>query len=279
MNNRLIVIMGPTAVGKTTTAIEMAQQLHTHILSFDSRQFYSELNIGVARPTSEELSAAPHHFIANRSVTQPYNIFQYQEEALQLLDELFKEHETVIAVGGSALYAEALCHGVAVLPDPSPELRAKLTKQLQTEGVESLQKQLKVLDPEYYAKVDKQNGVRLQRAIEVCLTAGKPYSELLKGSRVERPFKIDYHVVKTTPENLRNRINLRVDMMMQQGLLDEVKQLVEYRNLNTLNTVGYRELFAYLDGKLSLDEAVLQIKNHTWQYAKKQLTWLKKLIK
>lgn len=279
MNNRLIVIMGPTAVGKTTTAIEMAQQLHTHILSFDSRQFYSELNIGVARPTPEELSAAPHHFIANRSVTQPYNIFQYQEEALQLLDELFKEHETVIAVGGSALYAEALCHGVAVLPDPSPELRAKLTKQLQTEGVESLQKQLKVLDPEYYAKVDKQNGVRLQRAIEVCLTAGKPYSELLKGSRVERPFKIDYHVVKTTPENLRNRINLRVDMMMQQGLLDEVKQLVEYRNLNTLNTVGYRELFAYLDGKLSLDEAVLQIKNHTWQYAKKQLTWLKKLIK
>ena len=279
MNNRLIIVMGPTAVGKTSKAIEMAQQLDTHILSFDSRQFYSELNIGVARPTDEELKAAPHHFIACRSVVQPYNIFQYQDEAIRLLEQLFKEHQTVIAVGGSSLYAEALSHGVAVMPDPTPELRAQLTYKLQTEGVEALQRQLQELDPVYYEKVDRQNGIRLQRAIEVCLTAGKPYSEMIQNSKVERPFDIEYHIVETTPENLRNRINLRVDMMMQQGLVEEVKSLTQYRQLNTLNTVGYREIFDYFDGKLSLEEAVVQIKNHTWQYARKQLTWIKKLKK
>lgn len=275
---KLIVVMGPTAVGKTKEAIRLANSLSTEILSFDSRQFYQELNIGVARPSPEELSAAPHHFIACRSVANPYNIFQYEQDALKAIQALSASHDAVVAVGGSGLYAEALCNGVAVMPDPPKELRERLYQQLRDEGVAPLQRQLQALDPEYYAKVDIKNGIRLQRAIEVCLTTGKTYTEVIKDSRKPRPFEIEYRVVQAAPEVLRERIDSRVDLMMQQGLLEEAASLTPFRHLNTLNTVGYKELFQYLDGHLTLDQAVQQIKWHTWQYAKKQLTWLKSRI-
>lgn len=271
--------MGPTAVGKTKEAIRLANVLSTEILSFDSRQFYEELNIGVARPSAEELAAARHHFIACRSVRQPYNIFQYEQDALALLDQLFAAHETVVAVGGSGLYAEALAQGVAVMPDPPAELRERLSRQLREEGVESLQCRVKELDPEYYERVDKHNGIRLQRALEVMLTTGRPYSEVVRDSRRERPFEIEYRIVEAEPDELRRRIDSRVDLMMDQGLLQEVESLIQYRGLNTLNTVGYKELFDYMDGTLSLPDAVQQIKWHTWQYAKKQMTWLKSKVR
>lgn len=276
--NKLIVIMGPTAVGKTATAIAMAREVGCEILSFDSRQFYSELNIGVARPSEEELSMAKHHFIACRSVQDPYNIFQYEQEALAKLEQLFAACDTAIAVGGSGLYAEALCHGVALLPDPTPELRQRLSAQLQSEGAAALLAQLEVLDPEYSKVVDRSNGVRIQRALEVCLMSGKPYSQMIVDSRKMRPFEIEYCVVAAAPEVLRQRIDRRVDMMMEAGLLQEVERVAKYRHLNTLNTVGYKEIFAYMDGTITKEDAVRQIKWHTWQYAKKQLTWIKKKV-
>lgn len=270
--------MGPTAVGKTKEAIRLANEFSTEILSFDSRQFYNELNIGVARPSQEELASARHHFIACRSVTAPYDIFHFEQDALSLLQLLFCHSDTAIAVGGSGLYAEALAQGVAIMPDPPIQLRQELSMLLKTQGVAPLQQKLKELDPVYYDRVDKQNGVRLQRALEVCLSTGRPYSQVIQDSRKPRSFQIEYRIVTTPLDNLRNRIDMRVDMMMEQGLLDEVQALVGFRHLNTLNTVGYKELFAYLDGQVTLADAVQQIKWHTWQYAKKQLTWLKSRV-
>lgn len=275
---KLIFVMGPTAVGKTKEAIRLANEFSTEILSFDSRQFYNELNIGVARPSQEELASARHHFIACRSVTAPYDIFHFEQDALSLLQLLFCHSDTAIAVGGSGLYAEALAQGVAIMPDPPIQLRQELSMLLKTQGVAPLQQKLKELDPVYYDRVDKQNGVRLQRALEVCLSTGRPYSQVIQDSRKPRSFQIEYRIVTTPLDNLRNRIDMRVDMMMEQGLLDEVQALVGFRHLNTLNTVGYKELFAYLDGQVTLADAVQQIKWHTWQYAKKQLTWLKSRV-
>lgn len=272
----LLVIVGPTASGKTTMAIQAAQMLGTEILSCDSRQFYRELAIGVARPTDEELASAPHHFIAHRSVEQPYNVFQYEQEALALLDRLFLHHDTLVAVGGSGLYVDALCQGIALLPDPAPELREKLSRQIQEEGIEPLQRQLQALDPSYYATIDQQNPMRLQRALETILTAGRPLSEILQQEKRPRPFTIVKIGIDTDRAELRQRIDQRVDLMIEQGLLDEVRCLTHLRHLNTLNTVGYKELFAYLDGDSSLADAIAAIKTHTWQYAKKQITWLKR---
>lgn len=272
----LLVIVGPTASGKTTMAIQAAQMLGTEILSCDSRQFYRELAIGVARPTDEELASAPHHFIAHRSVEQPYNVFQYEQEALALLDRLFLHHDTLVAVGGSGLYVDALCQGIALLPDPAPELREKLSRQIQEEGIEPLQRQLQALDPSYYATIDQQNPMRLQRALETILTAGRPLSEILQQEKRPRPFTIVKIGIDTDRAELRQRIDQRVDLMIEQGLLDEVRRLTHLRHLNTLNTVGYKEFFAYLDGDSSLADAIAAIKTHTWQYAKKQITWLKR---
>lgn len=275
---RLVVICGPTASGKTKLAIELAQQWNTHILSCDSRQFYSELNIGVARPSPSELAAAPHHFIANRSVTQPYNVSSYEQEALSLLQELFEEHPVVIAVGGSGLYIDALCEGVALLPDPAPELRAELKQHLAVEGIGYFQSLLQQLDPEYYNTVDINNPIRLQRALEVCITTGQPYSKVLKDQQKPkpRPFEIERIAINADRVWLRNRIDKRVEMMLQCGLVEECESLLPYRHLNTLNTVGYKEIFEYLDRQITLDEAAAKIKLNTWHYAKKQFTWLKR---
>ena len=239
------------------------------------------MDIGVARPTPDELASVPHHFIACRSIHHPYNVFTYQEDALHLLDTLFQQHDTVVAVGGSGLYIEALCHGISVLPDPSPELRQQLQHQLQTEGVESLRAMLRTLDPDYYAQVDLANGIRIQRALEVCLTAGKPYSQLIQQPRQPRPFSVEPIVIERTREELRSRINQRVDQMLDNGLEEEARNLYPFRHLTTLNTVGYKEFFALWDSPHALGNVPSPadaIKLNTWHYAKKQLTWLKKRV-
>lgn len=273
MCKKLVIITGPTAVGKTASAVRLAKELGTEIISCDSRQFYREMRIGVARPSDDELAAVPHHFIACRSVTEPYNIFDYEHDAMAVIDALFKTHDTVIAVGGSGLYIDALRATPARLPSPSAELRA----ELQQMPLEEKRAKLRLLDPDYYARVDLRNPVRLQRALEVCLTAGRPYSAILSEQVTsQRPFDIEVRVLQLPAAELRARIDRRVDQMMADGLLDEVRSLLPYRHLNTLNTVGYRELFPVLDGTASLSDAVAQIKLNTWHYARKQLTWMRK---
>lgn len=273
---RLIVIVGPTAIGKTAAAIEVARQLQTEIVSCDSRQFYKELDIGVARPSPEELAAARHHFIACRSVTEPYNAFDYEHDALNTLNTIFESHDTAVAVGGSGLYVDALCNGINLLPDPTPELRAELSQKIASGHLDELLGELQRLDPEYYAIVDRQNPMRIQRALETIYTSGQPYSSLIGKKLPQRPFDIVKIGLQCERTELKERIYRRVDMMMGQGLLDEVHSLLPFRSLNTLNTVGYKEVFEYLDGRCTIGQATTNIKNHTWQYAKKQLTWLKR---
>lgn len=273
---RLIVIVGPTAIGKTAAAIEVARQLQTEIVSCDSRQFYKELDIGVARPSPEELAAAKHHFIACRSVTEPYNAFDYEHDALNTLSTIFESHDTAVAVGGSGLYVDALCNGINLLPDPTPELRAELSQKIANGHLDELLGELQQLDPEYYAIVDRQNPMRIQRALETIYSSGQPYSSLIGKKLPQRPFDIVKIGLQCERTELKERIYRRVDMMMGQGLLDEVHSLLPFRSLNTLNTVGYKEVFEYLDGRCTIGQATTNIKNHTWQYAKKQLTWLKR---
>ena len=274
---RLYVIVGPTAVGKTAAAIKLALHLNTEIVSCDSRQFYRELNIGVARPSLEELASVKHHFIANRPVTQPYNIFDYEQEALQLLKQLFLTHDCVVSAGGSGLYVDALCRGVNLLPDPSPEIRQKLSQMVADGRLSEMLDELHSRDPEYYAVVDRNNPMRVQRALETIIASGGiPYSRLINQRHSERPFQIVKIGLYCSRETLRSRIDKRVEMMMQQGLLDEATSLLPFRHLNTLNTVGYKEIFDHIDGKTTLDQAIVEIKNHTWQYAKKQQTWFKR---
>ncbi len=273
---RLIVIVGPTAIGKTAAAIEVARQLQTEIVSCDSRQFYKELDIGVARPSPEELAAAKHHFIACRSVTEPYNAFDYEHDALNTLSTIFESHDTAVAVGGSGLYVDALCNGINLLPDPTPELRAELSQKIANGHLDELLGELQRLDPEYYAIVDRQNPMRIQRALETIYTSGQPYSSLIGKKLPQRPFDIVKIGLQCERTELKERIYRRVDMMIGQGLLDEVHSLLPFRSLNTLNTVGYKEVFEYLDGRCTIGQATTNIKNHTWQYAKKQLTWLKR---
>lgn len=284
MNQKLLFILGPTASGKTACAIEQANLFHTEIVSCDSRQFYHELNIGVARPSLEELAAAPHHFIANRSVENPYNVFTYEQEALAKINELFQHHEVVIATGGSGLYINALRQGISILPDPAPELRERLKKQWAEEGLESLRQMLKMLDPDYYNQVDLANGIRIQRALEVCLTTGRPYSQVVSQPTKPRPFDIEVIVIDRSRDELRQRIDHRVDIMIHDGLEDEARKVFPLRHLNTLNTVGYKEFFQFWDisgeafplTSAQLTDVAVAIKLNTWHYAKKQLTWLKK---
>lgn len=270
----LFVIVGPTAIGKTALAIEVAKRLGTEIVSCDSRQFYKEMNIGVARPSDEELSAVKHHFIAHRSVVDSYNAFDFEQDALAKLEDLFGDKDCAVAVGGSGLYVDALCQGIALLPDPRPGLREELQLQLKQEGIESFQRQLEALDPEYYAEVDRQNPVRLQRALEVILTSGQPYSQIIKQTQRPRPFKVVKIGLRAEREIIKDRINRRLDVMEDMGLVEEVAGLMAFRDLIALKTVGYKEIFSYLDGNISLERSLADIKTHTWQYAKKQLTWL-----
>ncbi|MBP5190293.1 MAG: tRNA (adenosine(37)-N6)-dimethylallyltransferase MiaA [Bacteroidales bacterium] len=271
---RLVVIVGPTAIGKTAVAIRLAQHLDTEIISCDSRQFYRELNIGVARPSPEELSAAKHHFIACRSVSKPYNVFEYEQDALSVINLLFKSHDNVIAVGGSGLYIDAICQGINIMPDPTPELRTALSSKIKEGRLDDLLNELKKLDPDYYDIVDRKNPIRIQRALEVIYTSGEKYSKLIDKTLPPRQFKITKIGLHCERDELKKRIYSRVDAMIATGLVEEARSLLPFRNLNTLNTVGYKELFYCFDGKKRLETSITEIKNHTWQYAKKQMTWL-----
>ncbi len=272
----LIVIAGPTASGKTAFAIEMAKALNTVILSADSRQFYKEMRIGTAAPTEEELNQAKHYFVHHLSIEDKYDVADYERDAIALLDELFKTHDAVIMTGGSGLFIDAVCNGIDVMPDVKPEIREKVQKLYDEGGLHPMQEALKHLDPEYYAVVDQQNPRRLQRALEVCYQTGQPFSSFRSGNTIQRNFSVRKYALLWDRQALIHRIDRRVEMMIEQGLLEEAKALYPKRHLNALNTVGYKELFAYFDGDCALDEAVEQIKIHTRQYAKRQMTWLRK---
>ena len=275
-NKTLIVIAGPTASGKTAFSIELAKALNTIILSADSRQFYKEMSIGTAAPTEEELSQAKHYFVHHISIEDKYDVADYERDAMQLLEELFKTHDAVIMTGGSGLFIDAVCNGIDAMPDVQPEIREKVQKLLDEGGLKALQDEVLRLDPEYYATVDQQNPRRLQRALEVCYQTGQPFSSFRSGNTVQRDFNIKKYALLWDRQALIERIDKRVDMMMEQGLLEEAKALYPKRHLNALNTVGYKELFAYFDGQCTLEAAVEQIKIHTRQYAKRQMTWLRK---
>ena len=275
-NKKLIVVLGPTAIGKTALAIEIAKYYNTEIVSSDSRQFYKELNIGVARPSEEELNTVPHHLIANLSVKEYYNVSMYEQDALNCLDLLFKNKDVAVCVGGSGLYIDALCMGIADLPDPTPELRERLREDYEKGGLEELRFQLKFLDPDYYNEVDLANPIRLLRALEVCYTAGKPFSEIRRQGIKKRPFEIIKIGMMMERNRLNDRINKRVDLMMDMGLLEEVKNVCHYRQYTALNTVGYKEIFDFIDGNISLEQAVENIKTNTRRYAKRQMTWFRR---
>ncbi len=272
----LIVIAGPTASGKTAVAIEIARHFNTEIISADSRQFYKEIPIGTAAPDMDQLLQIKHHFVGHLSITDEYNVSNFEQDVLSLLNQKFTEHDVMIMAGGSGLYINAVCNGIDDLPDPDKKLREELNRKLDKEGIEALQQQLKVLDPEFYNQVDLQNPKRLMRAIEVCLQTGKKYSDLRKNSKAKRDFNI-LKVGLTLPrEELFNRINRRTDIMLKNGWLEEAEKIYPYRHLNPLNTVGYKELFKYIDGEWSLEQAIEKIKTNTRRYAKRQLTWFKK---
>ena len=272
----LIVIAGPTASGKTAYAIQMAQRLDTVILSADSRQFYKEMRIGTAAPTEEELRQAKHYFVHHISIEDKYDVADYERDALSLLDELFKTHDNVILTGGSGLFIDAVCKGIDAMPDVEPDIRKKVENLLAEGGLSALQDEVQRLDPEYFSVVDQQNPRRLQRALEVCYQTGKPFSSFRSGNAAKRDFDIKKYALLWDRDQLIARIDRRVDLMMEQGLLEEAKSLYPKRHLNALNTVGYKELFAYLEGQCSLTEAIEQIKIHTRQYAKRQMTWLRR---
>jgi tRNA dimethylallyltransferase len=269
------VIAGPTAIGKTKLAIELAKHYNSVIVSADSRQFYKELTIGTAKPSAEELSQAKHYFINNKSITELFGAGHFEKEAIPLLDELFKEHQLVFVVGGSGLYIDALLHGVDEFEDVPTDVREKLNAEFDENGIEPLQKELKEKDPVYAQTVDLHNSQRVIRALEVCRHSGKPYSSFLKKHQTKRNFTSIKLFINTDREKLYERINKRVDEMMDQGLLNEVKSLTAYKDVNALKTVGYKELFDHLDGLCSLEEAVTKIKQHTRNYAKRQVTWFK----
>ena len=275
-NKHLIVLAGPTASGKTATAIKLAKAFDAEIISADSRQFYKELSIGTAAPTAEELAQVKHNFVHHLCIEDKYDVADYEKDVLYYLKEYFKTKNIAIMTGGSGLYIDAVCKGLDSIPDISDEIRSKVTKMLEEGGLEVLQTEVKKVDPEYFQIVDKQNPRRLQRALEVYYQTGKPYSTFRQGNTVKRDFNIIKLAILWERDNLIERINKRVDLMMQQGLLDEVKSVYPKRHLNSLNTVGYKELFDYLDGKCTLEQAVEQIKINTRQYAKRQMTWLRK---
>ena len=275
-NKHLIVLAGPTASGKTATAIKLAKAFDAEIISADSRQFYKELSIGTAAPTAEELAQVKHHFVHNLSIKDKYDVADYEKDVSYYLKQYFKTKNVAIMTGGSGLFIDAVCNGLDEIPDISDEIRAKVTKMLDDGGIEALQNEVERVDNDYFQIVDKQNPRRLQRALEVYYQTGKAYSTFRQRNVVERDFDIIKLAILWDRDKLIERINKRVDQMMADGLLDEVKSVYPKRHLNSLNTVGYKELFDYLDGKCTLEQAVEQIKIHTHQYAKRQMTWLRK---
>lgn len=276
MTKTLVILLGPTGVGKTDLSIDLATLLKTEIISCDSRQIFQEMNIGTAAPDQHTLEAIPHHFIQTHSIHDPYNARRFELDGLQKLEQLFKTRDNVLMTGGSMLYIDALVNGLDDLPNIDPELRLALMNRLSAEGLEPLLDQLQTLDPNYYNEVDRKNPKRIVHALEVCLTTGKPFSELRTNKIQNRPFKIIKIGLNCDRAILHNRINDRVDKMFKDGLEMEAKELYEFRSLNSLNTVGYRELFDYFDGTITLAQASEKIKANTRKYARKQLTWFRR---
>ena len=272
----LIVVVGATGSGKTDLSLRLATHFAAPILSTDSRQVYRGLPIGTAQPTAEQLATAEHHFIASHELTDNFNCGEYEVQALVRLEELFQKHDTVVAVGGSGLYIQALCEGMDDLPQADEELRKALSERLKNEGIESLLAELQHLDPTYYEQVDRQNPSRVLRAVEVCLQTGQPYSSLRTGEKRERNFRILKVGIDWVREALYDRINRRVDMMIDEGLEAEARAVYHLRHLNSLQTVGYREMFEYFDGTISREEAIELIKRNSRRYAKRQMTWVRR---
>ncbi len=269
----LVVIAGPTAVGKTDVAISLAKEWHTEIISADSRQFYSEMSIGTAKPDSQQLNEVKHHFVGQLSIHDYYNVSKFETESLLLLQKLFEIHDIVFMVGGSGLYIDAVCKGIDDFPDPEPELRAYLKGIYMDDGIGKLQEMLLSLDPEYYATVDINNPNRLLRALEVCHTTGKKFSEQRLNSAKNRDFRIIKIGLALPRPELFSRIESRVDQMIENGLVKEVENLLPFRHLNALKTVGYKEIFEFLNSEITLQQAIVNIKTNTRRYAKRQLTW------
>lgn len=276
MPKTLIVIAGPTAIGKTSVAIKLAQHYNTEIISADSRQFYREMEIGTAKPSPDELNAAKHHFINSHSITDTFNVGDYEKKAIELIGLLFQTRDQLILAGGSGLFINAVLYGLDNLPTAAEGIRNTLNELFLHKGLQHLQEMLKEYDPLYYSEVDINNPHRIIRALEVCISAGKPFSEFRKKSITNRPFSFIKIGLNTNRAILYDNINTRVDKMMDSGLEEEAKRLLPYRNLNPLNTVGYSELFDYFDGKQSLQEAIEIIKQNTRRFAKRQLTWFNK---
>ena len=272
----VIIIAGPTAVGKTSVAIQLAKHFNSEIISADSRQCFKELNIGVARPSADELAAVPHHFIASNSIHEKVDAVVFEKYALDKVQELFKKHDVVVMVGGTGLYIKAFCEGMDEMPEVPMQVRENIIANYELKGIEWLQEQVKEKDPLFYAKGEIKNPQRIMRALEIKEVTGQSIIELRSGNKAERDFNIIKIGLELPKEELHRNINTRVDKMIEAGLLNEVKSLLSYKDLNALQTVGYAELFDYLDGKTSLEQAIEKIKTNTRQYAKRQMTWFKK---
>jgi len=272
----LIVLVGPTGIGKTSVAIKIARYFNCEIVSSDSRQIYKELRIGTAVPNKNELASAKHHLIQSHSIHESYNASKFELEALVLLKKLFSKNEIVLLVGGSMLYIDAICKGIDIMPDADPEIRENLKNQLAKEGIESLRLQLKKLDPDYYLVVDLKNPNRIVHALEICLMTGKTFSSFRSNPQKKRPFSILKIGLNCEREELHQRINSRVDKMIEAGLENEAQKVYPHKHLNALNTVGYGEWFAYFDGEITHVKAIELIKRNSRRYARKQLTWFRK---
>ena len=276
MEKTLIVITGPTAVGKPRLCIDIAKHFGIPIINADSRQIYKELKIGTASPTDEERREVQHYFVGTLSLEDYYSASLYEQQVLALLDTLFKTHDYALMAGGSMMYIDAVCNGIDDIPTIDDETRATMKRRLQEEGLESLCKELQRLDPDYYEIVDRQNPKRVVHALEICTMTGKTYTSFRKREKKSRPFRMIKIGLNRERQELYDRINARVDEMMKKGFLEEAKGLIGLKSLNALNTVGYKELFDYLEGRWTLEEAIERIKGNTRRYARKQLTWYKK---
>jgi len=277
MGKHLITIIGPTAIGKTNLAIKIANYFKTEIVSADSRQFYKEMNIGTAKPSTSELNSIKHHLINNKSVNDDYNIYDYEKDALKSIESIFNKNDIAILVGGSGLYINTVLYGLDEIPGISAEVRNSLYLDLELKGIKQLQEKLKLLDPSSYRSIDINNPRRLIRALEVSISTGKSYSSFLKKKKKKRDFNIIVLGINQERLDLYKKINTRVENMVERGLINEVKELYTLKGLNTLNTIGYSEVFNYIEDKYSLDECINEIKKNTRRYAKRQLTWFKSI--
>lgn len=272
----LVVLTGPTGVGKTSLSIKLAGHLQTEIVSADARQFYRELRIGTAAPSPEEMAAVKHHFVGHLSIHDDYNVSRYEQEALETIDQLFQDHSFVVVTGGSGLYIDALCRGFDDLPGAEPAIREQVDQVYRREGIDSLRLWLKQIDPEFYLRVDLANPNRMKRAIEIFLQSGQKFSSLRTNTPRTRPFKIKKIILDRPREILFDRINQRVEEMVTEGLIEEALYFFRFRHLNALNTVGYKELFAWLSGEYPLHEAITRIKTNSRRFAKRQVTWFRR---